>query len=145
MLQAGPPSLHYYCAVVLHSYITLPPVGHSSNHHYHCCQLTDNGAVFRIVIVLLRFSFDSYSYLSLGNKKWHLLVIVGLQLLAFLIRLLLFRVFCVFNPLNAELNPICHFLALLFAHPILHVSRIRVNASHDVYVCRISENPVTEN
>ena len=31
-----------------------------------------------------------------------------------------------FNPLHAELNPICHFLALLGAHPILHVSRIRV-------------------
>ena len=32
-----------------------------------------------------------------------------------------------FNPLNAELNPICHLLALLGAHHILHVSRIRVN------------------
>jgi len=32
-----------------------------------------------------------------------------------------------FNPLNAELNPICHLLALLEAHHILHVSRIRVN------------------
>ena len=31
----------------------------------------------------------------------------------------------IFNPLNAELNPICHLLALL-AHRILHVSRIRV-------------------
>ena len=31
-----------------------------------------------------------------------------------------------FNPLNAKLNPICHFLALLGAHAILHVSRIRV-------------------
>jgi hypothetical protein len=30
------------------------------------------------------------------------------------------------NPLNAELNSICHLLALLGAHPILHVSRIRV-------------------
>ena len=30
------------------------------------------------------------------------------------------------NPLNAELNPICHLLALLEAHHILHVSRIRV-------------------
>ena len=30
------------------------------------------------------------------------------------------------NPLNAELNPICHLLALLGAHRILHVSRIRV-------------------
>jgi hypothetical protein len=28
--------------------------------------------------------------------------------------------------LNAELNPICHLLALLGAHHILHVSRIRV-------------------
>ena len=33
----------------------------------------------------------------------------------------------VFNPLNAELNPICHLLALLGAHHILHVSRVRVN------------------
>ena len=31
-----------------------------------------------------------------------------------------------FNPLNAELNPVCHLLALLEAHHILHVSRIRV-------------------
>ena len=31
-----------------------------------------------------------------------------------------------FNPLNAELNPICHFLALLGAHHILYISRIRV-------------------
>jgi hypothetical protein len=31
------------------------------------------------------------------------------------------------SPLNAELNPICHLLALLAAHHILHVSRIRVN------------------
>jgi hypothetical protein len=30
------------------------------------------------------------------------------------------------NPLNAELNPICHFLALLGTHHIVHVSRIRV-------------------
>jgi hypothetical protein len=31
-----------------------------------------------------------------------------------------------FNPFNAELNPICHLLALLGAHHILHVSWIRV-------------------
>jgi hypothetical protein len=31
-----------------------------------------------------------------------------------------------FNPLNAELNPVCHLLALLGAHPILHISKIRV-------------------
>jgi hypothetical protein len=32
-----------------------------------------------------------------------------------------------FNPLSAKLNPISHLLALLGAHHILHVSRIRVN------------------
>jgi hypothetical protein len=31
------------------------------------------------------------------------------------------------NPLNAELKPIRHFLALLGAHHILHISSIRVN------------------
>jgi len=31
-----------------------------------------------------------------------------------------------FKGLNAELNPICHLPALLGAHHILHVSRIRV-------------------
>ena len=32
-----------------------------------------------------------------------------------------------FNSLDAELNPICHLLALLGAHHILHVSQTRVN------------------
>jgi len=31
-----------------------------------------------------------------------------------------------FNPLNVKLNPICHLLALLGTHHILHVSRISV-------------------
>jgi len=34
-----------------------------------------------------------------------------------------------FNPLNPESNPICHLPALLGAHHILHVSRIRVNTN----------------
>ena len=32
----------------------------------------------------------------------------------------------IFNPLNAELNPICHLLALLGTHHIFHVSGLRV-------------------
>jgi len=32
-----------------------------------------------------------------------------------------------FNPLNAKLNLICHLLALLKAHLILHINRTRVN------------------
>ena len=33
------------------------------------------------------------------------------------------------NPLNAELNPIRHLLALVGARHIVHVSRIRVNGA----------------
>jgi len=36
------------------------------------------------------------------------------------------RINLAFNPSNAELNPIWHLLALLGAHHILHVSRVRV-------------------
>ena len=68
MLQAEPPSLHYYCAVVLHSCIVLPPVGHSSNHQCHCCELTDNRAVLRIFSALFKFSFDCPSYI-MCNKN----------------------------------------------------------------------------
>ena len=42
------------------------------------------------------------------------------------------KVIAVVKPLNAELNSICHFLALLVAHLILHVSRIRVKPSKNV-------------
>jgi len=41
--------------------------------------------------------------------------------------IMMFTTACHINPSNAELNPICHLLALLGAHHILHVSRIRVN------------------
>ena len=41
------------------------------------------------------------------------------------------------NPLNTELNPICHLLALLGAHHILHVSRIRVKYSYTFIVLYI--------
>ena len=61
------------------------------------------------------------------------------------------------NPLNAELNPIRHLLALVEARHIVHVSRIRVNplnaelkpirhllalvgARHIVHVSRIRVN-----
>jgi len=38
------------------------------------------------------------------------------------------------SPLNDQLNPICHLLALLGAHHILHVSRIRVKRSILIYI-----------
>jgi hypothetical protein len=42
------------------------------------------------------------------------------------------------NPLNTELNPICLLLALLGAHHILCISRIRVNPMY-IYIS-FSEN-----
>jgi len=50
------------------------------------------------------------------------------------------------NDLNAELNPICHLLALLGAHHILHVSRIMVNfleTSGPVQACNGTDLPFT--
>jgi transposase len=42
------------------------------------------------------------------------------------------------NPLNAELNPICHLLALLGAHHIFHVSGLRVNVlCLALYMCKM--------
>ena len=39
----------------------------------------------------------------------------------------------IINPLNAELNPICHLLELLRAHHIFHFSRLRVNIEEICY------------
>ena len=45
-------------------------------------------------------------------------------------KLSLFSFLCLrINPLTAELNPVCHLLALLGAHYILHVSRKRVKSN----------------
>jgi len=42
-----------------------------------------------------------------------------------------------FYLINTELNPICHLLALLGAHHILHVSGIRVKVCHALYkICQ---------
>ena len=45
------------------------------------------------------------------------------------------------NPLNTKLNPICHLLALLGAHPLQHFSRIRVNLREAFPVEEILEKP----
>ena len=43
------------------------------------------------------------------------------------------------NPLNADLNPLCHLLALLGSHHIHHISRIRVN----IQLPRLSQSQYT--
>jgi hypothetical protein len=39
----------------------------------------------------------------------------------------------IINPLNAELYPTCHLLALLVARHILHVGRVRVEVDFGVW------------
>jgi len=78
MLQAGPSSLHYYCAIVLHSCIVLPPVGHSSNHEYYCCQLTRQSScvwnfyrTFKVFIWLSLASSNAFiACITLRNTKY---------------------------------------------------------------------------
>ena len=38
-----------FTLLLLHSCIVLPPVGHSSNHEYHCCQLTRQSSCFKFL------------------------------------------------------------------------------------------------
>ena len=45
---------------------------------------------------------------------------------------------CCLNPLNSELNLLCHLLALLGAHYILHISRIRVKYICDLFHIQLS-------
>jgi len=65
MLLAGTPSLYYYCAVVLHTCIVLPPVGHSSNHEYHCCQPTRKSSC----VSNFYRTFKVFIWLSLVHNK----------------------------------------------------------------------------
>ena len=54
----------------------------------------------------------------------------------------MFGVLISFNPLNAELNPICHLLALLGAHHILHVSglRVKMDCLKNIQIRRLTNN-----
>jgi hypothetical protein len=45
----------------------------------------------------------------------------------------MYLAFSILTLLNAEFNPICHLLALLGTHHILHVGRIRANAMMWMY------------
>ena len=54
-----------------------------------------------------------------------------LGIIIILHKFILFNLLQKINPLNAELNPICHLLALAGAHHFVHVSRLRVNTSYE--------------
>jgi hypothetical protein len=48
------------------------------------------------------------------------------------------------NPLNAELNPICHLLALAGAHHFVDVSRIRVKQHTNYNLCKVKHSILLE-
>jgi hypothetical protein len=74
---------------------------------------------------------DSYGVWGCNKKKCILLCLEKQYCLQEIKRKL--KLACFINPLNVELNFICHLLALLEAHHILHISRIRVK-HHDIKV-----------
>jgi len=67
------------------------------------------------------------------NRFIHFQYIFGSQILYIdaIVVTMLYAIIYI-NPLNAELNLICHLLALLGAHHILHVSGIRVKVKTGV-------------
>ena len=72
---------------------------------------------------------DCQSYLHIRWPSLHLnrAAFCLSFMLSVVIRLTKQHIYPNIKPLNTELNPIYHLLALLEAHHILHVSRIRVN------------------
>ena len=65
-------------------------------------------------------------------------VVVLVVMVPVVMALIMVVKFTTINPLNAELNPICHLLALLEAHHILHVSRIRVKSTFNFFMHAIA-------
>ena len=109
--------------------------------NFNFCFLRISAVLFHFASVSLYFgtlllhiqfhSFYEHSHLSFPHLytihrcQLHLAVPCQLHLSQFQS---LSSIPCALNPLNAELNPICHLLALLGVHHIFHVSRIRVKS-----------------
>ena len=78
---------------------------------YFCAFLTISQET--AVISLFRFNQLSMQHVFNVRKKLNLYIVYSSESKRI-------------NPLNAELNPICHLPALLRAHHIFHVSGLRV-------------------
>ena len=97
-VAGGPPSLHYYCVVMLHSCIVLPPVGHSSNHQYHCCQLTrQSGCVSNFYRTSKVFIWLSLVY-TFGQSMSSLLRYIAAE------QTPLHNKYCSWTEMSCELN-----------------------------------------
>ena len=75
---------------------------------------------------ITRCHFSDYSTIQIPNSMTNPKRI-GIHQFPSCLPYVMFLAVC-FNPLNAELNPICCLLALLGAHHFLHVNNIRVKS-----------------
>ena len=85
-----------------------------SAHNWHFFRYTKNiyfASIFRII----------YEFFKCISLMWYVCVGARFQCL------LIWQCQMLLNPLNAELNPIRHLLALVGDRHIVHVSRLRVN------------------
>ena len=86
------------------------------------------------------FSHDQVSFIYLFTCKLKVKIVLVLALKALSRSLHIQPI--ILNPLNAELNPICHLLALLGGATIVVVSRLRVNlGNRERWVVRLTLRP----
>jgi hypothetical protein len=77
---------------------------------------------FQYLLICLMQFYQNIRTSYFANFFFHQKIAINKKQKEVLVEILLH-----FNPLNAELNLICHLLALVGAHPLFHVRRIRVN------------------
>jgi hypothetical protein len=75
--------------------------------------------IYLFIILNAVEPMDFANRCTTSTKKWFSYTLLIQQACIIILSIL-------FNPLNAELNPICNLLALFGAHPIFHANRIWV-------------------
>jgi len=89
----------------------------------------------------LKRLFVSVTYMS----HWSCDIYVPPVTKGLMISAITFREKILLNPSKAKLNPICHLLALLGAHLILYVSRIRINCVVTTFPSAINDHSRSKN
>ena len=97
----------------------------ASRCHQNYARLVDSKQWASYFYQIIRESNKKYMSCNRDNRKSPVHLLVCNISSSQIFRILLY----VFNTLNAELNPIYHFMALLWAHPILHISGVRVKSN----------------